>query len=90
MVGLSCTWLTGCAFLVQYAYFLVQYTYAIHKGLDTLVVKHLRSPGHSLTDMRCTVIEHVKAADAAVRKQRKKFWRHKLHTNYPEGLNVFD
>jgi hypothetical protein len=66
------------------------HTYAIRKGLDTLVAKHFRSPGHSLTDMRCTVIEQVKAADAAVRKQREKFWRHKLHTNYPEGLNVFD
>jgi tripartite motif-containing protein 2/3 len=66
------------------------HTYAIRKGLDTLVAKHFRSPGHSLTDMRCTVIEQVKAAGAAVRKQREKFWRHKLHTNYPEGLNVFD
>ena len=66
------------------------HTYAIRKGLDTLVARHFVSPGHSLADMRCTVIEQVKATDAAVRKLREKFWRHKLHTNFPDGLNVLD
>ena len=77
---------TGCTVRKRF----YGHTYTVRKGLDTLVSKHFRSPGHSLADMRCTVIEQVKATDATVRKQREKFWRHKLHTNYPEGLNVFD
>jgi hypothetical protein len=48
------------------------HTYTIRKGLDTLVAKHFRSPGHSLSNMRCTVIEQVKVNDADVRKQRER------------------
>ncbi|KAL8598816.1 hypothetical protein ACOMHN_015395 [Nucella lapillus] len=46
--------------------------------------------GHALTDMKCTVIEGIRMDNTDVRKQREKFWRYKLRTNYPEGLNVFD
>ncbi|KAL8616838.1 hypothetical protein ACOMHN_041757 [Nucella lapillus] len=66
------------------------HTYAIRKGVDTLVGKHFNSPGHALTDMKCTVIEGIRMDNTDVRKQREKFWRYKLRTNYPEGLNVFD
>lgn len=57
---------------------------------DTLVARHFCSPGHALKDMRLRVIEQCHNPDPSVRKRREKFWRHKLHSNYPDGLNVFD
>ena len=66
------------------------HTYAIRNNVDTLVAKHFRSPGHCLSNMRVTVIEQIRVDDTNIRKQREKFWRYKLRTNYPEGLNVFD
>ncbi|XP_070208302.1 uncharacterized protein [Littorina saxatilis] len=66
------------------------HTYTIRKDVDTLVAKHFRSPEHSLSDMRVTVIEQVKVDNVDIRRQRERFWRYKLRTNYPEGLHVFD
>ncbi|KAK7097015.1 hypothetical protein V1264_004056 [Littorina saxatilis] len=66
------------------------HTPMIRKDVDTLVAKHFRSPEHSLSDMRVTVIEQVKVDNVDIRRQRERFWRYKLRTNYPEGLNVFD
>jgi hypothetical protein len=60
------------------------------KRPDTLVARHFQSDGHSLQDMRVTVIETMRSDDAASRKSRERFWRHKLKTNYPDGLNVYD
>ena len=57
---------------------------------DTMVAKHFNLPHHSLTDMKCTVIEKICTDDASLRKRREKFWRHQLQTNFPDGLNVFD
>ena len=57
---------------------------------ETLVAKHFQTENHTLEDMRVTVIELIKAQDANIRKKRERFWRHKLKTNYPQGLNVWD
>ena len=59
---------------------------------ETLVAKHFQTENHTLEDMRVTVIELIKAQDAntCIRKKRERFWRHKLKTNYPQGLNVWD
>ena len=62
----------------------------INTKKDTLVARHFCEPSHSLTDLKCTVIEKVRVEDTDVRKQREKFWRWQLKTNFPNGLNVFD
>ena len=52
--------------------------------------KHFVEPDHYISDMTCTIIEQVKIDNTDYRKQREKFWRYKLKTNFPDGLNVFD
>lgn len=64
--------------------------HAVRNNVDTLVARHFRSPGHSLADLRVTVIERVRVNDVDIRRRRERFWRYKLRTNYPDGLNVFD
>ena len=66
------------------------HTYNIRHKIDTLVSKHFVEPEHSISDMTCTIIEQVKIDNTDYRKQREKFWRYKLKTNFPDGLNVFD
>lgn len=56
----------------------------------TLVAQHFNSHEHELTDMKITPIEKVSREDVPFRKEREKYWRHRLRTNYPDGLNVFD
>ena len=62
----------------------------IRTAKATLVARHFRSADHGLQDMQCTAIEQIHVMNTTVRKAREKFWRHKLRTNYPDGLNVFD
>ncbi|KAL8598101.1 hypothetical protein ACOMHN_030387 [Nucella lapillus] len=57
---------------------------------DTLVAKHFQRKGHSVLDMRVTVIETMRSEEVTHRRARERFWRHKLKTNYPDGLNVWD
>ena len=57
---------------------------------STLVARHFNEKGHSASDLKCTVIELIYSSDVQVRKRHEKFWRHKLMTNFPNGLNVFD
>ena len=60
---------------------------------ESLVARHFQSTGHSVDHLRVTVIEQItvtgQRADQ-VRVQRERFWRHKLKTMYPSGLNVWD
>ena len=61
----------------------------------TFVSKHFQTNNHSINNMKCTVIEQIPSLrdtekEREVRKRREKFWRWKLHTNFPDGLNVFD
>ena len=62
----------------------------IRRKQDTLVARHFCGPDHSLSDLRCCVIELMKTEDVQKRKERERMWRHKLKTNYPFGLNVWD
>ena len=57
---------------------------------STLVAQHFNSKNHTLADLACTAIEQIRQPDPQIRKQKEKYWRHKLKTNYPEGLNVWD
>ena len=57
---------------------------------ETLVARHFQGKDHSLEDLRVTVIELLKTNDIQIRKARERYWRHKLKTNYPDGLNVWD
>ena len=57
---------------------------------ETLVARHFQTPNHDITDLKITVIELLKKNDIKLRKSRERFWRHKLRTNYPDGLNVWD
>ena len=59
-------------------------------GGERLVAKHFQSKDHSVKDMEVTVIEQIHAKNDQLRKTRERFWRHKLRTNYPQGLNVWD
>ena len=57
---------------------------------ETLVARHFQSNSHSVEDMRVLVIEQIKEDNSSIRKTRERYWRHKLRTNYPQGLNVWD
>jgi hypothetical protein len=61
-----------------------------YKNEDTMVAKHFNENGHTIDDMKVTIIEQINVLSADVRKRREKFWRHQLQTNFPDGLNVFD
>jgi hypothetical protein len=47
---------------------------------------HFNLPGHSLADLRVTVLEQVKKHDIEYRKEREKYFIRKLNT-YNKGMN---
>ena len=47
---------------------------------------HFNLPGHSLANMKATIIEQVKVNDLLYRKEREHFYIRKLNTVY-QGLN---
>ena len=47
---------------------------------------HFNSPGHSLSDLRITVLEKVRSDDDLYRKEREKYFIRKFNTFY-KGLN---
>ena len=57
---------------------------------DASVAKHFNSANHTLADLACTAIEQVRHHNKTARLERERYWRHKLKTNYPDGLNVWD
>ena len=57
---------------------------------ESLVAKHFQSNNHTVRDMKVLVIEQIREDSSSIRKTRERFWRHKLRTNYPQGLNVWD
>ena len=57
---------------------------------ETLVAKHFQNKDHSVKDMEVVIIEQIHVQNIQLRKTRERFWRHKLKTNYPQGLNVWD
>ena len=59
----------------------------IRQDKGTYVTKHFNLPDHTLQDMRCHPIEKLYTNDPEHRKHRELFWRNKLKTNHPYGLN---
>ena len=70
----------------------LRFRIADHKGYITNQVTskatgaHWNQPGHSLADMKFTVLEQVKYNDEAYRKERETFFINKFNTFY-QGIN---
>ena len=63
----------------------------IKTNKNTLVARHFNGSGHTLADLRCKKkTEKIKSLSPQTRKQKKRFWRHKLKTNYADGLNAWN
>ena len=62
----------------------------IKKNAGTHLTSHFNKPDHSLQDMRCHGIEIVRHPTLDARLNREAFWRNKLHTLFPEGLNTLN
>ena len=60
--------------------------YITNKVLSTPTGEHFNLPGHSLADMRTSVIEQIKKNDEYYRKERETYCINKFNTYY-EGLN---
>ena len=57
-------------------------------GTCTHVNRHFNASNHSLQDVRCHPIEKQFSDDDSKRREREKFWRQKLKTLFPYGLNA--
>ena len=70
----------------------LRYRLAEHRGYivnhmtDKPTGAHFTSPGHSLSDMKIIILEQVKIQDTLYRKEREKYFIHKLNTYY-QGMN---
>ena len=60
--------------------------YVVNNHIDKATGAHFTLPGHSLADMRCTVLEQVKVRSDLYRKEREKYFINKFNT-IEEGLN---
>ena len=60
--------------------------YARNKHLTKAKGGHYNLPGHTVSDMRVTIVEKIHSSDPLIRKQRKELFIQKLNTKY-KGLN---
>ena len=60
--------------------------YVVNNHSDKATGSHFTLPGHSLANMRCTVLEQVKVKSDLYRKEREKYFINKFNT-IEEGLN---
>jgi hypothetical protein len=71
---------------------IIKFRLADHRGyvntqdLTKATGLHFNSPGHSLSDLRITVLEKVRSDDDLYRKEREKYFIRKFNTFY-KGLN---
>ena len=71
---------------------MLKYRMADHQGYvsngdtSTATGAHFNSPGHSLADMKITVIEQVKKSEDIYRKTQEKYHIGRFNT-HNEGLN---
>ena len=71
---------------------LVKFRIADHRGyINNQVTSkatgaHFNLPGHSLADMKFTILEQVRYNDEAYRKERESYHINKFNT-YHQGLN---
>ena len=62
----------------------------INKNKGTHVTTHFNKTKHTLDNLKCMAIEKVHVVSKAMRLEREDFWRKKLKTTYPHGLNAMD
>ena len=60
--------------------------YVNNKKLDKATGAHFNLPGHSVSDMRISVVEKIYNQDNFFRKEREKFYINKFHSKL-KGLN---
>ena len=60
--------------------------YIVNENLNTATGHHFNTPGHSVSNLRVTIIEKVKTNDESYRKIREKYHINKFDT-YHRGLN---
>ena len=60
--------------------------YIVKKQLDKATGAHFNLPGHSLANMKFTILEHVKTNNDNNRKERERYSINKFDTFY-RGLN---
>ena len=60
--------------------------YVNNKKLDKATRAHFNLPGHSVSDMRITMVEKIYNQDNFFRKEREKFYINKFHSKL-KGLN---
>ena len=58
----------------------------VRDGLDTATGAHFNSTGHSLSNMKITILEQVRKQDDLYRKERERYFIQKFDT-YNNGLN---
>ena len=60
--------------------------YVRNKKLKEPTGKHFNQHGHSITDLKVTILEQIKKKDTLYRKERESYFIRKLNTFYG-GLN---
>ena len=60
--------------------------YVVNKTTERATGAHFNLPGHSLSDMKITVLEQVKFKDESYRKERETYFINKFNT-YHTGMN---
>jgi len=61
-------------------------SYAMNQKVNKATGQHFSEKGHKVSDMRVTILEKVFSLDAAVRKEREKYFITKMNTKY-KGMN---
>ena len=60
--------------------------YVNNRNLNQPTGYHFNQPGHSISDMRITVLEKVKHKDELYRREREKYFINKFDT-FKNGMN---
>ena len=58
----------------------------VNNNVDTPTGEHFNLPGHSLSDLRVSILEKVRSKDDMYRKERERYFIRKFYTYY-KGLN---
>ena len=61
-------------------------SYAMNQKVNKATGQHFSEKGHKASDMRVTILEKVFSLDAAVRKERERYFITKMNTKY-KGMN---
>ena len=61
-------------------------SYAMNQKVNKATGEHFSQKGHRVSDMRVSIIEKIFSSDAAVRKEREKYFITKMNTKY-RGMN---